>query len=115
MNEDSDTCIVTCTTEDIHLPQKLQTLIEYHQKCWLDAFDKYVTINSLSDKLAILVSHPHDCPKHLSIGRWEREIINVKGRKMKRYKYDLPTCAGSNGAYVMIPNFDDAGDLFFNY
>ncbi|XP_059158634.1 uncharacterized protein LOC131942727 [Physella acuta] len=49
-------------------------------------------------KLTIIVSHPHGCSKHISVGEWlERE--RHEGR-MTNYSYTACTCPGSSGALV---------------
>ncbi|XP_059176352.1 uncharacterized protein LOC131956023 [Physella acuta] len=54
-------------------------------------------------KLAVIVSHPHGEPKHVTIGEWVyRELISTPTGVKARYFYTTDTCQGSSGAAVIV-------------
>lgn len=50
--------------------------------------------------MAVTVSHPHGCSKHVTIGHCVS--IEDKGSGQTVYKYTTATCRGSSGAYVFV-------------
>lgn len=54
--------------------------------------------------LAVIISHLHRWPKHISTGHWlERELTISETGTYVRYTYTTATCPGSSGAPVFIP------------
>ncbi|KAK6959444.1 hypothetical protein BgiMline_036938 [Biomphalaria glabrata] len=76
---------------------------------WEKAFDHYYEDEIFAqEKLAVIVSHPHGYHKHISIGQWEENFLETGNETvLKRFTYDTPTCPGSAGAYVLIPDFNN--------
>ncbi len=94
-----DICKFICATCDIDLLRKLDGYVDTFVNNWHAALEKYYnTVKSAEDKLLVMVSHPHGCKKHVSIGKWS---------KLKpRVQHDAATCPGCSGSYLLIPNFD---------
>ncbi|KAH9489431.1 hypothetical protein Btru_037702 [Bulinus truncatus] len=76
---------------------------------WEEAFDRFEYVDSSVERLAVIVSHPHGCRKHILVGQWSK-CYNVN-KCLTGYKYTTPTCPGSLGAFVLIPSFDDGEDI----
>ncbi|KAK0066020.1 hypothetical protein Bpfe_004817 [Biomphalaria pfeifferi] len=70
---------------------------------WRKVHNKYKQTRDIH-KLTFIVSHPHGCPKHISIGRWV-EKYHVTNFVCK-FSYTTSTCPGSSGAYVNIVGYD---------
>ncbi|XP_059167092.1 uncharacterized protein LOC131949289 [Physella acuta] len=54
------------------------------------------------DKLTVIVSYPHGCPKQISVGQWKYK--KKREDRYSRYWYTTCTCPGSSGATVYIPS-----------
>nr|KAI8752334.1 hypothetical protein BgiMline_015052 [Biomphalaria glabrata] len=107
LNKEKDICMFMCVTCDIDFLKTLDTLLDTFVANWRAAFDKYVsTVRWEETKLCVIVSHPHGCIKHVSIGKF---LGNEE--HMKRIRYDTPTCPGSIGAFVLVPDFDVQDEL----
>uniref|UniRef100_A0A2C9LNL4 Uncharacterized protein n=1 Tax=Biomphalaria glabrata TaxID=6526 RepID=A0A2C9LNL4_BIOGL len=70
------------------------------RELWSKVCTKY---RNSETKLCFIVSHPHGCPKQVSIGEW---LTSVKKREyskdydLTKLTYNTCTCPGSSGAYV---------------
>lgn len=99
MEKDStyDLCKVVCHVCDTELLKRLDNLV----KSWTDLCrkvrDKFRNSSS-TDRLTVIVSHPHGCYKQVTIGYWSeaRELEDAR----TKYFYDTATCPGSSGAFV---------------
>ncbi|CAG5120756.1 unnamed protein product [Candidula unifasciata] len=111
---DNERWEITYVTHDVHLAERLgKTLTEWqnlrgalmtkylttqHSKARSLPLSGYIPDNE--QPLVIIVSHPHGCSKHVSVGHCvQRDEL---GNGLTRYSYSAATCPGSSGARVMI-------------
>ncbi|XP_055860976.1 uncharacterized protein LOC129921846 [Biomphalaria glabrata] len=95
-SKDYDICALNCVTCDKALGEKLMKIY----KCHLDIWEEILFNPSYSrdkHKMAFIVSHPHGCPKQISIGQWKDKIL-IHDRT--KFTYSTTTCPGSSGATV---------------
>uniref|UniRef100_A0A2C9LB60 Uncharacterized protein n=1 Tax=Biomphalaria glabrata TaxID=6526 RepID=A0A2C9LB60_BIOGL len=97
-----DLCVLTCVTCDNNLGNKVE-------KKWKNYEIKLMKVNKKfkmsrdKHRLNFIVSHPHGCCKHVSVGHWiNRQKIGYK----TRFTYTTCTCPGSSGAVVHFVGFD---------
>ncbi|XP_059154454.1 uncharacterized protein LOC131939941 [Physella acuta] len=89
---------VTHDTRITHISNSLRNLYKLEQTI------KAQLASKKDQSLAIIVSHLHGWPKHISTGHWlERELTISKSGTYVRYTYTTATCPGSSGAPVFIP------------
>ncbi|XP_013090671.2 uncharacterized protein LOC106074446 [Biomphalaria glabrata] len=94
-----DICKFMCITCDMDLLKKLDAYVDAFVDNWSAALEKYFsTVKSAEERLLVMVSHPHGCKKHISLGKWSKLKPHVQ--------YDAATCPGCSGSYLLIPNFD---------
>ncbi|XP_059154354.1 uncharacterized protein LOC131939852 isoform X2 [Physella acuta] len=87
-----DTCRFSCASHDMALYEKMSEI-----------FTRYLHFQTnFDDVLTYIVSHPHGCFKHVSIGIYEKKEMTKAQLwyRASRYHYKLSTCAGSSGAFV---------------
>uniref|UniRef100_A0A2C9LWS0 Uncharacterized protein n=1 Tax=Biomphalaria glabrata TaxID=6526 RepID=A0A2C9LWS0_BIOGL len=99
---DTDLCRLRGVTCDANVGPKLLELWQEYYDVWERVFDKYDKTRNV-DRLTFIVSHPHGCPKQVSIGQWKDKQDN--GRQRKRFTYTTCTCPGSSGAFVHCVGF----------
>ncbi|XP_055898229.1 uncharacterized protein LOC129928327 isoform X2 [Biomphalaria glabrata] len=99
---DTDLCRLRGVTCDENVGPKLLELWQEYYDVWERVFDKYDKTRNV-DRLTFIVSHPHGCPKQVSIGQWKEKQEN--GRQRKRFTYTTCTCPGSSGAFVHCVGF----------
>ena len=92
---EEDRCWLDCVTCDVDLINKLVKMEDHWYDLWKKVNNKY---RSCGVKLTLIVSHPHGCPKQISVGHWI-DRYEVSGDRTK-YTYTTCTCPGSSGAYV---------------
>ncbi|XP_059162120.1 uncharacterized protein LOC131945134 isoform X1 [Physella acuta] len=96
-NIEGDRCLFSCVSCDLELVDELR-------KMWRHYYDLWEKVRRYGfgyvDKLAVIVSHPHGCPKQVSVGQWTHE--HGRGR-WNKYTYTTCTCPGSSGALVYLP------------
>ncbi|XP_059140145.1 uncharacterized protein LOC131928212 [Physella acuta] len=95
-SDEGDTCWLVCITHDLALVDKLQKMKTKFDVLRWKVGKKYKN----TSKLAFIVSHPHGCSKHVSIGEWFTRQERL-GRG-SRFNYTTPTCPGSSGASVYL-------------
>ncbi|XP_059168929.1 uncharacterized protein LOC131950731 [Physella acuta] len=92
MSIKGDTCRFLCASHDMELYEKVQRIFK--------SFLFYP--NKFEEGVSFIVSHPHGCSKHVSVGKYKRK--HIKHLRLNynatKYSYDLSTCPGSSGAYV---------------
>ncbi|XP_059145795.1 uncharacterized protein LOC131932920 [Physella acuta] len=93
---ESDFCEFTCVSCDLELLDELDKMLQHFKDLCKKVKDKYGTVDDV-DKMAIIVSHPHGCPKQVSVGRWTHQH--------ERSTYTC-ICPGSIGAWVYMPGYD---------
>ncbi|CAL1533817.1 unnamed protein product [Lymnaea stagnalis] len=94
---DCDTCCLICVTHDTALAEKLRGLEFKYYDLVGKVNDEY---SGKEHRLVVIVSHPHGCPKYVSVGEWtEQEELDF-GETAFAYQYQAPTCPGSSGAFV---------------
>uniref|UniRef100_A0A2C9LP40 Uncharacterized protein n=1 Tax=Biomphalaria glabrata TaxID=6526 RepID=A0A2C9LP40_BIOGL len=98
-----DQCYLACVTCDADLGSKVYDIKTRLDVLWRKVHNKYKQTRDIH-KLTFIVSHPHGCPKHISIGRWV-EKYHVTNFVCK-FSYTTSTCPGSSGAYVNIVGYD---------
>lgn len=120
----SDWCVMTYTTYDLDLAHKLDKLVSRLWKLQ-DSCDRrfgrmldlrsspnaaVAPIVNPEDALTIIVSHPHGCSKHVSIGNCT--YLSVSGGRWTKYIYTTATCTGSSGAPVFVLGTSDMRPWF---
>lgn len=100
-NIEEDTCKMLCQTCDVALLDRLRPIVDRHSSLRYEVFEKY---KGRPDRIAIIVSHPHGCPKRVSVGNWTlRKEVKPDGHNMETlYEYTTCTCPGSSGGPVLI-------------
>ncbi|XP_059164689.1 uncharacterized protein LOC131947488 [Physella acuta] len=90
-----DWCVFACAScESEALFDELDNLCQRFSDLCEKAEHKY-RFND-EDKLIIIVSHPHGCPKYVSVGEWTSKY--ERNGYLTRYWYTASTCPGSSGA-----------------
>ncbi|KAH9494954.1 hypothetical protein Btru_020675 [Bulinus truncatus] len=104
-NEETDLCMFTCVTCDMNLVKLINDKVEKFVCSWKEAFRKYVnTVKWEVEKLVVIVSHPYGRRKHISIGK------RTDSKEDQKITCTNPSCPGSVGAFVLIPNFNVVDD-----
>ncbi|KAK0048738.1 hypothetical protein Bpfe_021847, partial [Biomphalaria pfeifferi] len=99
---EKDLCMFICVTCDVELIRKLEGMLDKFEQSWEDAFDRYAgSLKWRNERLTVIVSHPYGLKKHIALGK-----TSEVGDSERGIHYDTPTCEGSVGAYVLIPDFD---------
>ncbi|XP_059174428.1 uncharacterized protein LOC131954687 [Physella acuta] len=94
---EGDTCVLNYETCDLELVNELDKLCRLFDDLCREVEDKYRRFVDV-DKLTVIVSHPHGCPKQVSLGQWTHK--HKRDGEYTRYWYTTCTCPGSAGAYV---------------
>ncbi|XP_059139772.1 uncharacterized protein LOC131927912 [Physella acuta] len=98
---EGDWCKFTCVSCDLELLDELDKMVRHFEDLCRKAWDKYRRFDVV-DKLTVIVSHPHGCPKQVSVGQWTHEHEREGWYK---YTYTTCTCPGSSGAHVYMPGY----------
>ncbi|XP_059174489.1 uncharacterized protein LOC131954758 isoform X2 [Physella acuta] len=92
-----DVCKMSYVTCDLRLIDELKKMCwRFGRQCLAVAI-KYWRFDE-EDKLIVIVSHPHGCPKQVSVG--QRTNTNRRRLIWTSYLYTTCTCPGSSGATV---------------
>ncbi|XP_059148100.1 uncharacterized protein LOC131935617 [Physella acuta] len=92
-----DWCRLSYVTCDLELVNELDNMCRrFHDLC-REVWYKYMVFDDV-DKLTVIVSHPHGCPKQVSVGQWTHR--HRRDGWWTRYWYTTCTCPGSSGAAV---------------
>uniref|UniRef100_A0A2C9LEF2 Uncharacterized protein n=1 Tax=Biomphalaria glabrata TaxID=6526 RepID=A0A2C9LEF2_BIOGL len=94
---DRDWCKLNCVTCDTEIIDKLIRTRTHLSDNWRCVYDKFKTSRD-EDRLAFMVSHPHGCPKQISIGQWIKK--HQFEDDFNKFTYTTCTCPGSSGATV---------------
>ncbi|XP_059140850.1 uncharacterized protein LOC131928755 [Physella acuta] len=102
-----DLCELSYVSCDLKLIDELDKMCQRFDDLRCEVRYKYWIFNDV-DKLTVIVSHPHGCPKQVSVGQWthkrERDDDHADddndGPTWTRYWYTTCTCPGSSGACV---------------
>ncbi|XP_059168770.1 uncharacterized protein LOC131950568 [Physella acuta] len=97
-NIEGDWCKFTCVSCDLEMVNKLDKMWRRFKDLCREVKDKYRRFVDV-DKLTVIVSHPHGCPKQVSVGQWTHK--HERGDWI-RYWYTTCTCPGSSGASVYM-------------
>uniref|UniRef100_A0A2C9M3F4 Peptidase S1 domain-containing protein n=1 Tax=Biomphalaria glabrata TaxID=6526 RepID=A0A2C9M3F4_BIOGL len=95
-----DTANLKYVTCDESLGKTFHAMQRNLDTLWKEVWTKY---ESFDDKLVFVVSHPHECSKHVSFGHWidNTEIAEFnKTISITQMTYTAATCPGSSGAPV---------------
>ncbi|KAH9487936.1 hypothetical protein Btru_067275 [Bulinus truncatus] len=104
INIEEDCCYLSCKTCDMDLADMMEHRIYRIESLMLELHRKYSSLRN-DGRRVIIVSHPHGCPKQISIGRW---IQNYRVTDyIWKYSYTTSTCPGSSGATVYILGYQD--------
>ncbi|XP_059146812.1 uncharacterized protein LOC131934717 [Physella acuta] len=102
-NIEEDWCRLTYSTCDLKLVDELDKMCQHVDDLCGEVEDKYRRFHDVV-KLIVIVSHPHGCPKQVSVGQWthkhERDDDDDDDETLTRYWYTTCTCPGSSGASV---------------
>ncbi|XP_059160887.1 uncharacterized protein LOC131944349 [Physella acuta] len=96
---------VTCDLDKLELVDELDKMCDRFDGLCDEVENKYRRFVGV-DKLTVIVSHPHGCPKQVSVGKWthkhERydDVVDDDATPWTRYWYTTCTCPGSSGAQV---------------
>ncbi|XP_059169756.1 uncharacterized protein LOC131951380 [Physella acuta] len=92
-----DTRALCCVTHDMDVAGKLQ-------KMWCRMYRACEKVKAKYtpdvDKLIVIVSHPHGCSMHVSVGHWLDKTFVKSSDNVSKYSYNACTCPGSSGALV---------------
>ncbi|XP_059176083.1 uncharacterized protein LOC131955819 [Physella acuta] len=100
---EGDRCRFTCVSCDLELLDELDKMYQHFDGLCRKVRDKYWRFGYV-DKLTVIVSHPHGCPKQVSVGQW----THVHKREVwSKYTYTTCTCPGSSGAFVYMTGYDE--------
>ncbi|XP_059157966.1 uncharacterized protein LOC131942238 [Physella acuta] len=94
-----DWCWLSYVTCDLELVDELNKMCWRFKDLLGEVSYKYERFFGV-DKLTVIVSHPHGCPKQVSVG----QLTHKRKRFgfMTRYWYTTCTCPGSSGAPVYM-------------
>ncbi|KAH9498996.1 hypothetical protein Btru_004175 [Bulinus truncatus] len=106
LNIEEDWCNLNYMTCDELLADKLNKMVAKFEDHWRKVRDKYWSCKD-EIKLVFLVSHPHGCPKQISIGRWIDK--HTMSENIYRFTYTASTCPGSSGAKVFCVGYYGMG------
>lgn len=103
-----DTCYMTHYSHDVDLAYRLHQAVKLMYKerdviyIKMPRVCKFTNVRGDLDKqpLLFIVSHPHGCRKHVSLGRWTSTLMFYNN--MVSFQYDTATCPGSSGAGVCV-------------
>ncbi|KAK6979708.1 hypothetical protein BgiMline_020695 [Biomphalaria glabrata] len=98
VNVERDTCALNCATCNKDLGDQLEKVKKTFFNLLSDVYIKYRKSRD-ENKLAIIVSHPHGCPKQVSIGHWLKKHLD-NNKEYLKFTYTASTCPGSSGAIV---------------
>ncbi|XP_055883829.1 uncharacterized protein LOC106070918 isoform X1 [Biomphalaria glabrata] len=97
-NVEGDWCVLSHVTCNQKVGSKM------HRKFlrWVQLRDKVYNASRSWGNLAFIVSHPHGCPKQVSIGSWtdNKEVSSYKEYILSTLTYTTGTCQGSSGATI---------------
>ncbi|XP_059158817.1 uncharacterized protein LOC131942871 isoform X2 [Physella acuta] len=99
---DGDWCLFSCVSCDLELVDQLDKAYRNFDDLWEKVSEKYTQFVDV-DKLTVIVSHPHGCPKKVSVGQWTQKHVRDDG--WYKYMYTTCTCPGSSGACVYMPGY----------
>ncbi|CAG5117570.1 unnamed protein product, partial [Candidula unifasciata] len=91
-----------CFTHDMELLDKLQNSLDIYRKLQPLVMDKYSDDSESEEDLTVVVSHPHGCSKHVTVGELREYHFKDDEGDLGQYKYTTPTCQGSSGGPVFI-------------
>ncbi|XP_059148128.1 uncharacterized protein LOC131935638 [Physella acuta] len=100
---EGDWCELSYVTCDLKLVDELDKMLQRFVDLCGEVRNKYTRFVDV-DKLTVIVSHPHGCPKQVSVGKWTHE--HKRDGYFTRYWYTTCTCSGSSGAYVFRLAYD---------
>ncbi|XP_059162436.1 uncharacterized protein LOC131945840 [Physella acuta] len=96
---EGDGCKFTCVSCDLVLLDELDKMCRHFGDLREKVEDEYCRFSAV-DKLTVIVSHPHGCPKQVSVGPW---IHADEGEGWyTKSTYTTCTCPGSSGADVYM-------------
>ncbi|CAL1535056.1 unnamed protein product [Lymnaea stagnalis] len=103
-----DQCYIECVTCDEDLLNLLSSKTKGCKQQMSDVNSKY-NEGKCKDKLTIIVSNPHGCPEHVSLGHWTNRYVVAAddSKESTKYIYTTPTCPGCIGAFVYILGASD--------
>ncbi|XP_059142640.1 uncharacterized protein LOC131930246 [Physella acuta] len=98
-----DWCELRCLTHDVTFVQEMEEKSRRFYSLCLQVNEMFKSLQD-KDKLTIIVSHPHGCPKQVTIGQWNLRSVALldadSNDQYTRYTYTTCTCPGSSGAPV---------------
>ncbi|XP_059152045.1 uncharacterized protein LOC131938145 [Physella acuta] len=98
-----DVCNLKYVTCDLELIDGLDKMWRRFADLCREVENKYRRFHDV-DKLTVIVSHPHGCPKQVSVGLWTHN--SKRNSWYTRYWYTTCTCPGSSGATVYRMGYD---------
>ncbi|KAK0066841.1 hypothetical protein Bpfe_003577 [Biomphalaria pfeifferi] len=102
---EGDLCFMECVTCNKNLAEEIWQNIQQFNNLWKKIRKDYLknTKKYKSNRLVVIVSHPHCGAKKISIGHLEgKNEIELNNQKGYQLFYDTPTCKGSSGAPVYL-------------
>ncbi|KAK0068010.1 hypothetical protein Bpfe_002851 [Biomphalaria pfeifferi] len=97
---ESDKCRMVCVSHDLTLADKFTQLLDKFKDLCEKVHDKFNN-NKGFETLVVVPSHPHGCPKQISIGKWTKRFDMVESY-YTAFTYNASTCPGSSGAPLFI-------------
>lgn len=101
---DSDKCDLMCVTHDVSLVDIFESRLKKFEELCETVYELFPCKN-VFEKLVVIPSHPHGCPKQISIGWWTHRMEMI-GDYFSAYTYTTATCPGSSGAPVFTMSRD---------
>ncbi|XP_059148120.1 uncharacterized protein LOC131935634 [Physella acuta] len=95
---EEDRCDLIYVTCDLELLDELDKMCRRFDGLCREVSNEYIFVDVV--KLTVIVSHPHGCPKQVSVGQWTHKRERYDGIPWTRYWYTTCTCPGSSGASV---------------
>ncbi|KAK0068034.1 hypothetical protein Bpfe_002875 [Biomphalaria pfeifferi] len=98
-NKNNQICRLICVTCDEVLSNRIDDLLKKFIENYEKVFDKFWDVKN-SEKLVVIVSHPHGTPKKVTIGKSDERKKISDGHSVLTYSTN--TCPGSAGAFLYI-------------
>ncbi|XP_059162137.1 uncharacterized protein LOC131945147 [Physella acuta] len=85
---EGDVCRFTCVSCDLELLDELDKMCRHFDDLCEKVEDKYKRFDDV-DKLTVIVSHPHGCPKQVSVEEWTPI-------QLYKYHHDCQSCINAS-------------------
>ncbi|CAL1533816.1 unnamed protein product [Lymnaea stagnalis] len=94
---DCDRCQLMCVTHDVGIVDMVKGRLQKFEELCATVYELFPKDGF--ERLIVIPSHPHGCPKQISVGMWTHRMERI-GDYFTAYTYTASTCPGSSGAPV---------------